>query len=75
MKKYCVLLSGCGHKDGSEINEAVFSLLSLSQQGIEFDVIAPNWEQYNTIDHFSGEELSIKRKHLRGICPYSSRRN
>lgn len=64
MKKYCVLLSGCGHIDGSEINEAVFSLLSLSQQGIAYDVVAPNWEQYNTINHFSGEEVSMNRNIL-----------
>lgn len=64
MKKYCVLLSGCGNRDGSEINEAVFSLLALSQQGIEYDIFAPNWEQYTTIDYISGEELREKRNIL-----------
>lgn len=61
MKKYCVLLSGCGHRDGSEINEAVFSLLSLSQEGIEYDIFAPDWEQYDTVNHQTGEESSSQR--------------
>lgn len=64
MKKYCVLLSGCGHRDGSEINEAVFSLLSLSQNGIEFDIFAPNREQYDTLDHLTGEVITPKRNIL-----------
>lgn len=64
MKKYCILLSGCGHRDGSEINEAVFTLLSLSQQGIEYDIFAPNWEQYDTINYLTGEEFTAKRNIL-----------
>ncbi len=64
MKKYCVLLSGCGHRDGSEINEAVFSLLSLSQHGIEFDIFAPDEEQYDTLNHLNGEEINPKRNIL-----------
>ncbi len=64
MKKYCVLLSGCGHRDGTEINEAVFSFLSLSQQGIEYDIFAPNREQYDTLNYLTGEEISPKRNIL-----------
>lgn len=56
MKKYCVLLFGCGSKDGSEINEAVFSLLALSQRGIEYDMFAPNREQYDAINYLTDEE-------------------
>lgn len=61
MKKYCVLLSGCGHRDGSEINEAVFSLLSLSQEKIAYDMYAPDWDQYNTASHLTGEEIAPNR--------------
>lgn len=64
MKKYCVLLSGCGHRDGSEIYEATFSLLALSSQGIEYDIFAPNRQQYDTIDHLSGAEIEPKRNIL-----------
>lgn len=56
MKKYCVLLFGCGSKDGSEINEAVFSLLALSQRGIEYDMFAPNRKQYDAINYLTDEE-------------------
>lgn len=64
MKKYCVLLSGCGHRDGSEIYEAVFSLLALSQHDIEYDIFAPNRQQYDTLNHLTGEEINPKRNIL-----------
>ncbi len=64
MKKYCVLLAGCGHRDGSEIFEAVYSLLSLSQEGIEYDIFAPDRLQYDTIDHITGQEFETKRNIL-----------
>ena len=64
MNKYCILLSGCGYRDGSEINEVIFSLLSLSQQGIDYDIFAPNREQYDTINHLTGEEITPKRNIL-----------
>ena len=33
MKNIAVILSGCGVYDGSEIQEAVITLLAISQQG------------------------------------------
>jgi len=64
MKKYCILLSGCGHRDGAEINEAVFSLLSLSQEEIDYDIFAPDSEQYDAVNHLTGEEFTPKRNIL-----------
>lgn len=40
-KRVAVILSGCGHKDGSEITEAVGVLLALSECGAEARVFAP----------------------------------
>lgn len=40
-KRVAVILSGCGHKDGSEITEAVSVLLALSECGAETRVFAP----------------------------------
>jgi enhancing lycopene biosynthesis protein 2 len=37
-----VILSGCGHLDGSEIQEAVFVLLALSREGAAVQVYAPD---------------------------------
>ena len=35
-KKAAVILSGCGHKDGTEIHEVVLSFLAMAEEGIEY---------------------------------------
>lgn len=42
MKKIAVILSGCGHKDGTEITEAVSTLISLTEAGAQPEVFAPD---------------------------------
>jgi len=42
MKKIAVVLSGCGHRDGSEITEAVSTIIGLSMAGAHVDFFAPN---------------------------------
>lgn len=42
MKKVAVVLSGCGHRDGSEVTEAVSTLISLCEFGAELSCFAPN---------------------------------
>lgn len=44
MKKIAVILSGCGHKDGSEITETVSLMIALSQAGALVQFFAPNLE-------------------------------
>lgn len=41
-KRIAVILSGCGHKDGAEITEAVSALIALSEAGAEYKVFAPD---------------------------------
>lgn len=41
-KKVAVVLSGCGHRDGSEITEAVSALIALSEAGAQFECFAPD---------------------------------
>lgn len=50
-KKIGVLLCGCGVFDGSEIHEAVLTLLFLDQAGAEVICMAPNVDQLHVIDH------------------------
>ncbi len=50
-KKIGVLLSGCGVFDGSEIHEAVLTLLFLDQAGAQIICMAPNIKQMHVIDH------------------------
>ncbi|MES2854704.1 MAG: isoprenoid biosynthesis glyoxalase ElbB [Bdellovibrionota bacterium] len=49
-KKIAVVLSGCGFLDGSEITEAVSTLISLSELGVETTCFAPN-DEVSVVDH------------------------
>lgn len=63
-KKIGVLLAGCGVYDGSEIHEAVLTMLFLDQANAQIICMAPNMDQYHVIDHLSGTETSEKRNVL-----------
>lgn len=63
-KKIAVILSGCGVFDGSEIHEAVFSLLAITENGGTYQCFAPNILQHHVLNHMSGEEMSEKRNVL-----------
>lgn len=54
MKKIAVVLSGCGFKDGAEITEAVSTLISLSQQGVQYQVFALN-KEFTPTNHLTGK--------------------
>ena len=64
MAKIGVLLSGCGVKDGSEIHEAVLTLLSISRLGITPVCMAPNIEQAVVVNHISFSEMPEKQNVL-----------
>ena len=65
MNKVGVVLSGCGHQDGSEIQEAVFTLLALSKADAEVIIMAPDMDQFHVINHLNGqEEISESRNIL-----------
>lgn len=62
--KIGVILSGCGVYDGSEIQEAVFTLLAIDENGAEAVCYAPDIEQHHVINHTNGEEMNEKRNVL-----------
>ena len=62
--KIGVLLSGSGVYDGSEIQEAVFTLLAIDKNKAEAVCFAPNVEQHHVINHTNGEEMDEKRNVL-----------
>lgn len=64
MKKFAVILAGCGVYDGAEIHEAVLTLLAIKKQGAEYVIFAPDIPQHHVINHTSGEEMSEKRNVL-----------
>ncbi|HBA72291.1 MAG: isoprenoid biosynthesis protein ElbB [Geobacteraceae bacterium GWC2_55_20] len=63
MKKIGVVLSGCGVRDGSEIHEAVFTLLAIDRQGAEAVCMAPNAD-FPVTDHLAMQESGEKRNAL-----------
>ena len=63
-KKIAVLLAGCGHLDGSEVREAVLTLLALDQHGAAFQCIAPNAPQFHVINHITGEPVAGAKRNI-----------
>jgi enhancing lycopene biosynthesis protein 2 len=63
-KKIAVVLSGCGVFDGSEIHEAVFTLLSIVENGGHYQCFAPDMDQFHVINHITGNEMPEKRNVL-----------
>lgn len=56
MPKVGVVLAGCGVYDGSEIHEAVITLLALDRAGAEIVMMAPDVEQ-GVVNHLTGEDV------------------
>ncbi|MDR3438425.1 isoprenoid biosynthesis glyoxalase ElbB [Telmatospirillum sp.] len=63
-KKIAVVLSGCGVNDGSEIHEAVMTLLAIDRQGAAYQCFAPNVAQRDVIDHVTGKPTAETRNVL-----------
>jgi enhancing lycopene biosynthesis protein 2 len=64
MKKFAVVLAGSGVYDGSEIHEATLALYAISKNGGEYQIFAPNMDQFHVINHLTGEEMPEKRNVL-----------
>ncbi len=62
---FAVVLSGCGVYDGSEIHEAVLTLLAIDRHGARYRCFAPNIRQTHVIDHLTGAETGESRNVLR----------
>jgi len=52
--KFAVVLSGCGVYDGSEIHEAVLTLLAIDRAGGTYQCFAPDVPQMHVINHVLG---------------------
>jgi len=64
MKKVGVLLSGCGVYDGSEIHEAVLTLLFLDREGVEAVCMAPDIPQHDVMNHLTMQPMAENRNVL-----------
>ncbi|MFT6902600.1 MAG: enhancing lycopene biosynthesis protein 2 [Colwellia sp.] len=64
MKNIAVMLSGCGVYDGSEIHEAVLTLLAIEQAGAKYRCFAPNINQHHVINHLTGEVMAKEQRNV-----------
>jgi enhancing lycopene biosynthesis protein 2 len=63
-KKVGLLLSGCGVYDGTEIHEAVLTMLFLDRAGAEIICMAPDMPQRHVINHITNEAVEEERNVL-----------
>ncbi|HNY03173.1 MAG TPA: isoprenoid biosynthesis glyoxalase ElbB [Bacteroidales bacterium] len=64
MKRFAVVLAGCGVYDGAEIHEAVLTLLAIDRAGALYQCFAPDIMQHHVIDHLTGQEACEQRNVL-----------
>ena len=64
MKKFAIILAGCGVYDGAEIHEAVMSMYAVMKNGAEYQIFAPDIAQYHVVNHLTGVEMPETRNVL-----------
>jgi enhancing lycopene biosynthesis protein 2 len=64
MARVAVCLSGCGFLDGSEIHEAVLTLLALDRGGAEIVCCAPDKNQADVVDHQTQGAVPDQRRNV-----------
>lgn len=61
---FAVVLSGCGVYDGSEIHEAVLTLLAIDRAGADYQCFAPDVAQMHVVNHLTGQPTGESRNIL-----------
>ena len=69
-KKIGVVLSGSGVMDGTELHEAVLTLLAINRAAAEAVCMAPNIPQRHVVNHLTGEE---SKSEMRNVLVESAR--
>lgn len=64
MKHIAVILHGCGVNDGTEIHEAVCTMLGLQRHGAKLSYFSPDMPQKRVVNHLIDEEVSEQRSML-----------
>jgi enhancing lycopene biosynthesis protein 2 len=63
-KRFAVILSGCGNKDGAEIHESVMTLWAIHKHGAEYQCFAPDIDQHHVLNFITNQEMAEKRNVL-----------
>jgi len=64
MKKFAIILAGCGVYDGAEIHEAVMTMYAVMKNGAEYQLFAPDIAQHHVVNHLTGNEMPETRNVL-----------
>lgn len=64
MVNVLVVLSGCGVSDGSEIHEAVSTLIHLDKHGAACTIAAPNKPQTRVFNHLAAEDAAGESRNI-----------
>jgi len=64
MKKFAIVLAGCGVYDGAEIHEAVMTMYAVMKNGAEYQLFAPDIAQHHVVNHLTGAEMPETRNVL-----------
>lgn len=64
MAQVGVVLSGCGVFDGSEIHEAVLTLLYLDQAGVNVSCFAPDKPQLHVVNHLTMQPVEGESRNV-----------
>src|SRR5947208_16968418 len=64
MARVAVILSGCGVFDGTEVHEAVLTLLALDRAGAEYRCFAPDKNQMHVVNHLTKKPTTETRNVL-----------
>lgn len=64
MKKFAMILSGCGQHDGSETHETILTLLAMDRAGVEWQAFAPDIVNNNIINHVTNDPLENESRNV-----------
>lgn len=64
MKKIALILSGCGNKDGSELQESLFTMYAIMKNDAIYQLFAPDIMQSQVINHLTNEPMQEERNVL-----------
>lgn len=64
MKKFAVILAGCGRMDGSEIHESVLTLLAIQQAGASYQCFSLDQAQAQVINHLDNQSVVQETRNM-----------
>ena len=62
--KVAMILAGCGVNDGSEIHEAVLTMLALDKAGAEVHCFAPDGNQAHVVNHLTHQPVAGEKRNV-----------